>query len=320
MTDPAPPLRLAVPDGPAARGRAEAIAQSLRSSHMAAGARAYAALPDLEIQVVPGDVAAARLAVAEGRAEVAVLPFDTLPLTPAGADATAALRLAAVPPRDDPREALVARDGKAFTYLAPGTVFGVASTRRRGQLIRRRSDLEPRDAPAELSARLRMLDAGEVEAIFAGAAELRHAGLTDRITEPIDTRQMLPAAGQGAVALEIRPEDAASAALLAPLHDAPAEFAVRAERACLARLGGEGRGRAAIAVYAVTDGEQMFIHGFVGTADGQEAARLRWQGPMREAAEVGATLAELLLAAGADRLLPGIALPPHMDLQPREDA
>ena len=278
----------------------------------------------MEIVELSGGVAAVRQAVAQGRADVAILACVDLPIDRPGpltlspnvpqVGAEAVLRVAAIPPRDDPREALVSREDKAFTYLPHGAVFGVRHAAHRAQLLRRRSDLVLQDAPEDLHERLRMLEQGTIQAFVAAASDLRRAGLSERIAERIDTRQMVPAAGQGALQLEVRATDTVITARLAPLHDEPTAFAVFAERSCLARLGGDGGDSAGIGVYAVTDGdEEMFIHGLVGSLDGRQATRLRWQGPMREAREVGMTLAELLLAAGADRLLPGAAPPPRLD-------
>lgn len=282
----------------------------------------------MEIVELSGGVAAVRQAVAQDRADVAVLACVDLPIDRLGSPTSEAkaqpggtdmpLRVAAIPPREDPREALVSREDKAFTYLPQGAVFGVRHASQRAQLLRRRSDLVLQDAPEDLHERLRMLEQGRIQAFVAAATDLHRVGLVERIAERIDTRQMVPAAGQGALQLEVRATDTAITTRLAPLHDEPSAFAVQAERSCLARLGGDGGALAGIAVYAVTDGdEEMFIHGLVGTVDGREATRLRWQGPMREAHEVGTTLAELLLAAGADRLLPGAAPPPRLDVDPR---
>ena len=244
-----------------------------------------------------------RRALLEGRADLAVHSYKDLPTEPAGG-----LTVAAVPQRIDPRDVLVSRRGVTFSFLPEGAVIGTGSARRRAQLLRRRGDLVIQDLRGNVDTRLAKVKSGEVDAVVLAAAGLIRLGMRSAIVEYIDSDIMIPAPAQGALALEIRDGDADTAALVAPLHEPLSAYSVLAERTCLARLGG-GCSKP-IGIFAMTDEETMFIHGVVAAEDGSRAARLRWTGPFRQAEDVGATLAELLLAAGAREILSGIPIPP----------
>lgn len=253
-------------------------------------------------------------AVLEGRADVAVHSFKDLPT-----DATPGLKITAVPPRADPRDVLVARSGKVLAYLPEGTRVGTGSGRRGGQLLRRRGDLAVLPIRGNVDTRLAKLDAGEVDALVLAAAGLDRLGKHDRITEHFDHDQMIPAPGQGALAIEVRTGDARAAGILAPLHDAHTGYAVLAERTCLRALGGGCN--VPIGIHAVTDGDTMSIYGIVLTTDGTRAARMRWSGPCRQAEDLGETLAELLMSIGAREILSGRPMPPtqlYATRMPRE--
>lgn len=295
-------LRLAAGADRLSAARAEAVAGELRSAHPAREVRLVAVAPPGR---APGGgleaVEAVRRAVLAGEADAGVHAFGDLPLAPADG-----LVVAAVPMRADPRDALISRDGKALPFQPPGTRIGTDSARCAAQLLRRRSDLVIAPARGDAPARLAALDRGEVDALVLPAADLHLLGLLDRVTQYFDTDLMIPAPGQGAVALEARDGDRAVLELLAPLHDEATAYAVRAERVCLERLGGDAS--RPIGIFALTDGEIMAVHGIVSRPDGSKSARLRWSGPWRAADDVGETLAELLLAAGAGNHL-GLATP-----------
>jgi len=242
-------------------------------------------------------------AVLDGRADVAVHAYKDLPTDP-----TPGLRVTAVPMRADPRDVLVSGTGKVLQYLPKGTRVGTGSGRRGGQLLRRRGDLLVLPIRGNVDTRLAKLDAGEFDAIVLAAAGLDRLGRLDRVSEYFDHDQMIPAPGQGALALEIRADDARIAALLAPLHDEHTAYAVLAERTCLKSLGGGCN--VPIGVHALTDGDTMAIYGVVLTPDGTRAARMRWSGPWRQAEDLGETLAELLMSIGAREILAGKPIPP----------
>lgn len=243
-------------------------------------------------------------AVLEGRAHLAVHSFKDLPT-----QATPGLVVAAVPQRADPRDVLVTRSERVLAYLPEGSRVGTGSRRRAGQLLRRRSDLVIRPIRGNVDSRLAKLEAGEdYDALLLAAAGMARIGLAERVTEYFDPDQMIPAPGQGALALEAREDDAETRALLAPLHDVHTAYAVQAERACLSALGGGCQ--APIGIHALTDGELMLIYGIVLTEDGTRAAKMRWSGPWRRPEDLGETLAELLSGIGAREILAGAAIPP----------
>lgn len=286
MTGPA--LRLAAGGDRLSAARAEAVAGELRAAHPAL---------DVRVVLVPAPdrsavALAVRRAVLDGEADVGVHAFGDLPLAPAEG-----LVVGAVPMRADARDVLIARDGKALQFQPPGTRIGTDSARCAAQLLRRRSDLAIAPIRGDALERLAALDRGEVDALVLPAADLQPLDLLDRATQYFDSDLMIPAPGQGALALEARDGDRATIDRLAPLHDEATAYAVRAERVCLERLGGDSS--RPIGIFALTDGELMAVHGIVSRPDGSRSARLRWSGPWRAADDVGETLAELLLAAGA---------------------
>lgn len=298
-------LRLATSGGRLAVARAEALAAELRAAYPGLDVRLANVGSSADGMVDRADVAGMRDAVRSDVADVAVHAYEDLPNAPADG-----LVIAAVPMRADPRDVLIARDGKAFQYQPPGVRIGTDSARCTAQLLRRRSDIVVVPLRGDVPARLAALDRGEVDALVLTAAGLDRLGLLERVTQYFDTDLMIPAPGQGALALEVRADDRNTAALLAPLHDEATAYAVRAERVCLARLGGPPD--SAIGIFALTDGEIMAVHGIVSRPDGSKSARLRWSGPWREADDLGETLAELLLAAGAGNYL-GHPPPPQRD-------
>lgn len=245
-----------------------------------------------------GAVAAVRRLLLNERADVAVNALRDLPLdTPRG------VSLDAVPMRGDPRDAFISSSDKVLTYLPPGTRIGTTSPNRSAQLLRRRGDLNIVPLRGGVEARMRRLDEDDLDGIVLPAEDLARIGLLDCVTEYFDTDQLIPAPGQAALAVEVREDDADVRRLVEPLNDEPTAYAVTAERACVQRLRADPG--AAVGVFALTDGEIMFIHGIVASEDGTQAARLRWTGPWREAVEVGETLAELLLSAGGREILAG---------------
>jgi hydroxymethylbilane synthase len=254
-----------------------------------------------------------RAALLDGRADLAVHSSKDLPTEP-----LPDLVVAAVPRRADPRDVLVSRTGQVFGYLPAGARIGTGSRRRAAQLLRRRGDVVIVELRGNVDTRLAKVAAGEVDAVVLAAAGLERLGRLAEVTEFFDPDQMIPAPGQGALALEARAGDRRVLKRLDPLHDARTAYAVTAERTCLAALGGGCH--TPVAVFATTDGELMHIHGLVATPDGSHAARLRWSGPSGRPEEVGRTLAELLLAAGGREILAGGPLPPTIRYAERHTA
>lgn len=211
------------------------------------------------------------------------------------------LHLAAIPKREDPRDALISRRGLHLADLPSGAKIGTSSLRRQAQLWAYRSDLDFAMLRGNLDTRLRKVAEGEFEAIILAAAGLRRMGWSDRITEYLSTEISLPAIGQGALGIECRREDPKVNEQIAFLNDPETACTVIAERALLIRL--EGGCQVPIAGYATLSGGEITLEGRVATLDGGEVLRERQQAPISEAARLGTQVAESLLAKGADKIL-----------------
>lgn len=231
-----------------------------------------------------------------GRVDLAVHSLKDLPT-----EMTAGLTIGALLTREDPRDAVIARGGVPLERLPRGSKVGTSSLRRRAQLLARRPDLEVVDLRGNVPTRIARLEEGRFDAIVIAAAGLRRLGLIDRATELLDDSFMLPAPGQGVVAIQIRDGDAKTSAAVAPLHDSGAAAEAAAERSLLAALGGGclvpigARAR-------VTDGS-LTLAGFVGDPSGRPALRRTARGPASDPEAVGRELAGMLLHEGARSIL-----------------
>jgi hydroxymethylbilane synthase len=210
------------------------------------------------------------------------------------------LAIAAIPEREDPRDVLVSRAG-GLADLPEGARVGTASLRRSCQLRAQRRDLRIEMLRGNVDTRLRRIDEGAFDAIVLAAAGLRRLGHAARVTEILPHEVCLPAIGQGALGIEQRQDDPAVAAHVSRLDHLPTATAVRAERAFLARLGGGCQ--TPIAGHATLRADVLTLEGLVGNPDGSEILRDSVTGPAAEAETLGRTLADRLLARGADRLL-----------------
>ncbi|HXI55257.1 MAG TPA: hydroxymethylbilane synthase [Polyangia bacterium] len=211
------------------------------------------------------------------------------------------LGLVAIPRRADPRDALVSRGGETLDRLPPGARVGTSSLRRVCQLRAARTDLNIELLRGNVDTRLRKVAEGVVDAAILACAGLDRLGFADRITERLSEERMLPAIGQGALALEARSDDAPVAALCRALADADAETTVAAERALLATLGVGCR--TPVAGHAVVTAGRLIVRGLVGRPDASEMIRETVEGDPREAAALGAALGRRLLERGADQIL-----------------
>ncbi|HJZ67534.1 MAG TPA: hydroxymethylbilane synthase [Blastocatellia bacterium] len=217
----------------------------------------------------------------------------------------AGLKIGAICEREDPRDALVARAGvNSFHELPQHAVVGTSSLRRQAQLRAARHDLELVAIRGNVDTRLRKLDAGGFDAIVLAAAGLRRLGHADRITEHLGDELVLPAVGQGALAIETRADDAAIDEIVRALDHEPTRLACTAERAFLRGLGGGCL--VPIAAYSKIDADEMTLSGLVASADGSEVIRDRRSGQVEEASLIGEQLAKDLLARGAGRILSSI--------------
>jgi hydroxymethylbilane synthase len=210
------------------------------------------------------------------------------------------MALAAFLPRADPRDVLVSRDGARLADLAPGARIGTSSPRRACQVSALRPDLVLLDIRGNVDTRLRKLDEGQYDAIVLAAAGLERLGLQDRATEWFDPGVMLPAVAQGALAVEVRADDQATANLAARLNDAPTSTAVRAERAFLAAIGGSCA--LPIGAYAILEGEIVVIRGMIGATDGR-IVQGEHTGAVSDPESAGAALASMLLDNGGRELV-----------------
>jgi hydroxymethylbilane synthase len=201
--------------------------------------------------------------------------------------------------REDPRDAFVSVKYRSLDALPEGAVIGTSSPRRQAQVLRARPDLRVVGFRGNVETRLRKLEEGVADATFLACAGLNRLGLAQHITAAMPTDVMLPAVAQGAIGIEIRADDDATAPLLAPLNDAATALCVAAERAYLAQL--EGSCRTPIAGYAELHGGALRLRGEILTPNGAQAFSAERSGTAQEAMLLGeATAAELLQAAGAD--------------------
>jgi len=236
------------------------------------------------------------LAMAEGRADLAVHSAKDVPMElPAG------FALGAIMEREDPRDAFVSNKFATLDELPAGAVVGTSSLRREAQLRSRYPQLRVTSLRGNLDTRLSKLDRGDHDAIILAAAGLKRLGLGARIRSELTVEQSLPAAGQGALAIEYRAERGDIAACLAQLNHRDTELAVRAERAVSRALGGSCQ--LPLAAYARVSGASLALRGLVAHPDGKSMVRAEVAGPCEAPEELGERLAGELRAQGADRIL-----------------
>ena len=209
------------------------------------------------------------------------------------------LAIVCVLPRDDPRDALVARGGATLAALPAGARIGTASLRRAAQLLRRRPDLVAAPIRGNVDTRLGKLAAGEVDGLLLALCGLARLGRADVASEILSAEDMLPAVGQGALAIEAREDDAELTALLAPLHDATSAARVTAERAMLAAL--DGSCRTPIAGLAEARDDRLYLKALLLAADGSAVRRAEGTAPIADAAALGSDVgAQLRHNAGPE--------------------
>jgi len=209
-----------------------------------------------------------------------------------------AITLAAVPPRDDPRDALVAPDGRKLADLPAGARIGTGSPRRAAQLRLLRHDLRPVPVRGNAGTRLAKIDSGEVDAVVLAYAGLARIGRLEAVSQVFEADEMLPAPGQGALAAECLASRPDLAGLLAAIDDQNSRAATLAERTVLAVL--QAGCSAPIGAYAAGTNE-LRLDAIVVAADGGAALRASTSGPADEAQSLGRGVALDLLARGADR-------------------
>jgi hydroxymethylbilane synthase len=235
-------------------------------------------------------------ALLAGRIDLAVHSLKDVPTeTPRG------LAFPAIARRDEVRDCLVAGGGLALAKLPAGARVGTSSLRRQAQLRHARPDLELLDLRGNVDTRLGKLARGQYAAIVVAKAGLDRLGRSDAITEVLSPEVMLPAVGQGALAIETRAGDRELTALLEPLDDAATRAGVTAERALLAELAGGCQ--VPVGAWGRIEDGRLVLDACVASTDGTDFLRDRAAGAPERAEAVGRELARRLLAAGADRIL-----------------
>lgn len=236
-------------------------------------------------------------ALLERRIDLAVHSLKDLPT-----EEVEGLCLAAVPEREDPRDALISRRGLRLDELPAGATVGTGSLRRRAQLLHARSDLVMRDVRGNVDTRLKKLADGQFDALVLAHAGLKRLGLAGQITEILDPEVMLPAVGQGALALEARADDNPTRTSVEPLDHRVTRQAVVAERALLADL--EGGCLAPIGAWArLESAGQMRLDAVVLSADGRQRIADFAASSIDAARRLGGEVAARLIEAGARELI-----------------
>lgn len=239
------------------------------------------------------------VALAEGRADLAVHSIKDVPMTlPEG------FALAAICEREDPRDAFVSNAYASLSELPAGAVVGTSSLRRESQLRARYPHLTVKPLRGNVQTRLAKLDAGEYDAIILAAAGLKRLELSDRIRAELAPSESLPAVGQGALGIEIRADRDDLKALLAPLDHADTRDCVLAERALSRALGGSCQ--VPLGGYATLTGDVITLGGFVAHPDGSVMLTATASAPRDYADALGRAVARKLSDDGADALIAAV--------------
>jgi len=224
-----------------------------------------------------------------------------------------ALAIVALLEREDPRDVLIVNDvvgASALAEIPAGSRIGTSSLRRRSQLLAIRPDLEVVDLRGNVPTRLKKVGQGLVHAAILAAAGLHRLGVSQQITSYLDAPEWLPAAGQGAIAIQIRADDDASRALFAPLGHAQTMVDVDAERAFLAAL--EGGCQVPIGALAATKGNRRVLYGFIGDVAGTRLVRGEIELDVAKPQLSGVRLANELRSRGASEILEGLRRADHV--------
>ncbi len=235
-------------------------------------------------------------ALLDGRADLAVHSVKDMP-----AELPEGLHLAAMPPREDPRDALISKNGAGLDNLPHGARVGTSSLRRAAQLLHLRPDLRIETLRGNVDTRLRKLESEGFDAIVLAAAGLKRMELSQVISEYLEPERILPAVGQGALGIETRTGDVFTNEMVESLVHQQTVTTVRAERAFLKRL--EGGCQVPIGAYATLEGETLIITGMVADLQGVRLIRKEMRGDARQPEVVGERLAEKVLESGGGKIL-----------------
>jgi hydroxymethylbilane synthase len=298
-------LRLGTRGSPLALAQCESVAGALTALGIDVEVSPIKTSGDRLAHVALGDFGGKALfvkeieeALLEGRADVGVHSLKDMPaVLPAGLD------LAAFPAREDPRDALVTRDGGGLDDLGHHAVVGTSSLRRRVLLLIRRPDLRVEPIRGNVETRLAKLASGIYDAIIVARAGLVRLGIAPAHAVDLPADEFLPAAGQGIIGLEARAADGAAFEILRRLDDPRTRSEALAERAFLHRL--RAGCHTPVAGYARLEGDQLSLTGLVAAVDAATVLRASVEGPASSAEALGWKLADQLLARGARALLGG---------------
>jgi hydroxymethylbilane synthase len=233
-------------------------------------------------------------ALADGRVDLAVHSLKDLPT-----DLPAGFEIAAIPEREDPRDALCSTNYSSIEQLPQGARVGTSSLRREAQIKAIRPDLQVHPLRGNVDTRLRKLESGEYDAVILASAGLRRLGKTDSIRELISVEVMCPAAGQGALAIEVRADDARISGTITFLNDARARAETDCERALLKSLGGGCQ--VPIGAHAIWRDKELYLQAVVASPDGKTLLRESVSGLDPE--RVGRMAGEKLRSRGGDAIL-----------------
>ena len=279
----------------ATRGSKLALAQANAVAELLGGAEVVEASSDGKAGDKSRFVRAVELELIEGRADVGVHSAKDLP-----AELPHGLEIGAVPQRENPADAWVG-EADGLDAVPEGARVGTSSLRRRAQLLGARPDLEVVELHGNVDTRLRRFAEGKLDAIVLAAAGLRRLGRGGEIAFLLDTATMTPAAGQGALALEVHGGDEETASAVAAIADPGASAELAAERAVVAAL--DASCNTPVGIHARHDADRIAIDGFAGLPDGSESIRESCEGSAGEPEALGRELAEKMKAAGAAELL-----------------
>jgi len=235
-------------------------------------------------------------ALLAGTIDLAVHSMKDVPTeTPQG------LAFPAISKRGDVRDCLISYRAVTLEKLRAGSRVGTSSLRRQAQLLLHRPDLQPVELRGNVDTRMKKVAAGAYDAIILAKAGVDRLGMSEKITEILSTELMLPAVGQGALGIETREADRETSTLVAALDDESARFCVTAERALLREL--EGGCQVPLGAWARLGAGGLLLEACVLSPDGKEHLRREQSGPAEDPEKIGRRLGQILLEAGADRIL-----------------
>lgn len=247
-------------------------------------------------------------ALLQGEIDLAVHSLKDLPTV-----LTKGLALGAIPDREEPKDVLVSKDNVLLEHLPTGASLGTSSFRRRAQLLRLKPDLKMEEVRGNVMTRIRKVHEGPLDAIVIAKAGLIRLGLQEWITQEFSFDEILPAPGQGALAVEIRADDTEARELLSRMNHEDYFCATSGERSFLEHLGGGCR--LPIAAYGEVQDDELFLEGLVASPDGKKMIRKKISGAKKDFETLGRQLAQQVLDEGAGEFLKG---PQSTDHSPQQ--